>query len=207
MELLPSYESAEKITANAKGARSTQQRNCNRIDAIVELRQKELGHNFVTTRFDFVGEIPMASTIDLLPSAADLKKRMAEVEAEKASEYLRKQAATDAEKKALLDQFLKPSGVSEEERLKRASAIINRAVNNGLTEVLVGKFPNQLFTDHGRAINQQEAGWEQTLTGLPKELYEFWKKYLQPRGYRLKFQIVDWPGGMPGDVGITLSWG
>jgi hypothetical protein len=29
---------------------------------------------------------------------------------------------------------------------------------------------------------------------------------MQPRGYRIKFQIADWPGGMPGDIGITLSW-
>ena len=148
----------------------------------------------------------MATTIEF-PNAADLKKRIAEAEAEKASEYMRKEAAAAAEKKALLEQLQKPSGVSDEERLKRAMAIINRAVNNGLTEVLVGKFPNTLCTDHGRAINQMEAGWEQTLTGLPKELYEFWKKYMQPRGYRIKFQIVDWPGGMPGDIGVTLSWG
>ena len=98
------------------------------------------------------------------------------------------------------------SGVSDEERLKRAAAIINRAVNNGLTEVEVGRFPNTLLTDRGRAINQQEKGWEETLTGLPKELFEFWKKYMQPRGYRIKFQIVDWTGGVPGDVGISLSW-
>ena len=143
---------------------------------------------------------------DVLPSAADLKKRIAEAEAEKASEYMRKQAAAEAEKKALFDQLQKPSGVSDEERLKRAAAIINRAVNNGLTEVMVGRFPNQLFTDKGRAINQQEPGWENTLTGLPKELFEFWKKYLQPRGYRISYQIVDWPGGMPGDIGITLNW-
>ena len=149
----------------------------------------------------------MAINIDeLLPSAADMKKKMAVAEAEKASEYVRKQAAADAEKKALFDQLQKPSGVSDEERLKRAATIINRAVNNGMTEVLVGRFPNQLFTDRGRAINQQEAGWEKTLTGLPKELYDFWKQYLQPRGYRISFQIVDWPGGMPGDIGITLNW-
>jgi hypothetical protein len=28
----------------------------------------------------------------------------------------------------------------------------------------------------------------------------------QPLGYKIKFQIVDWPDGMPGDVGITLKW-
>ena len=150
----------------------------------------------------------MNSKVDeLLPTAADCNKRMAVAEAEKASEYVRKQAAVDAEKTALLDKLKGPSGVSDDERLKRAAAIINRAVNNGLTEVEVGRFPNTLFTDRGRAINQQEVGWEQTLEGLPKELYQFWKQYLQPKGYRIKFQIVDWSGGRPGDIGISLSWG
>ena len=90
--------------------------------------------------------------------------------------------------------------------MKRATDIINRAVSNGMTEVLVGTFPNQVCTDRGRAINQQEKGWEMTLTGLPKELFEFWQKYLQPRGYKIKYQIVSFPNGMPGDIGITLSW-
>src|SRR5262245_14905272 len=112
---------------------------------------------------------------DILPSATDCNKKMAEAEAAKASEYVRKQAAIDAEKKALLDKLKGPSGVSDEERLKRAAAIINRAVNNGQTEIEVGRFPNSLLTDLGRAINQQEKGWENTLTGLPKELFEFWK--------------------------------
>jgi hypothetical protein len=113
----------------------------------------------------------------------------------------------EAEKKALMDKLKGPSGVADDERLKRAAAIINRAVNNGLTEIEVGRFPNTLFTDRGRAINQQEAGWEETLTGLPKELFDFWKKHLQSKGYRLRYQIVDWPEGKPGDIGITLSWG
>jgi hypothetical protein len=153
------------------------------------------------------GELTMSTLDELLPTAADSRKTMAEAEAAKASEYLRKQAAADAEKKALLEQLAKPSGVSDEERMKRAATIIRRAVDNGLTEVFVGRFPNSLCTDRGRAINQMEHGWETTLTGLPKELFEFWKKYLQPRGYKIKFQIVDYPGGIPGDVGITLSWG
>src|SRR5205814_238486 len=143
---------------------------------------------------------------DLLPSALTCRTTIAQVEGEKASEYMRRQAAAEAEKKALLDRLTKPSGVDDEERLKRAATIIKRAVSNGLTEVEVGRFPNQLCTDHGRAINQMEPGWEETLTGLPKELFQFWKKYLQPRGYKIKFQIVDFSSGVPGDVGITLSW-
>ena len=143
---------------------------------------------------------------DELPSAADNMKKIALAEAEKASAYMRKQAAAEAEKRELLERFEKPSGVSDEERLKRAGAIIKRAVDNGLTEVFIGRFPNALFTDRGRAINQMEPGWETTMTGLPKELFEFWQQYMKPRGYRLKVQIIDFPGGMPGDVGMTLSW-
>jgi hypothetical protein len=150
----------------------------------------------------------MTTTLDdLVPSAADCMKKIALAEAEKASAYVRRQAAAEAEKKELFERFAKPSGVSDQERLQRAAAIIKRAVDNGLSEVFVGRFPNELFTDRGRAINQTEPGWETTLTGLPKELHQFWQKYLQPRGYRLRFQIVDWPGGLPGDIGITLSWG
>lgn len=150
----------------------------------------------------------MANALDdLLPSAADCKKKMAEAEAEKAAEYTRKQAAVEAEKNALLERLQQPSGVSDDERLRRAASLIKRAVSNGLMEIQVGRFPNTICTDGGRAINQQEPGWEKTLTGLPKELFAFWKKYLQPRGYRIKFAIVDWPNGMPGDVGISLSWG
>jgi len=143
---------------------------------------------------------------DLLPSASACRTKIAQVEGEKASEYMRNKAKADAEKKALMDRLSKPSGVSDDERLKRAATIIKRAVSNGLREVEVGRFPNALCTDHGRAINQMEPGWEETLTGLPKELFQFWKKHLQPRGYKIKYQIVDYSGGVPGDVGISLSW-
>ena len=150
----------------------------------------------------------MSTVIDeLLPKAADCRRRIAEVESEKASDFLRKQTAAEAEKKALLDKLSKPSGVSDEERMKRAAIIIKRAVDNGLAQVLVGRFPNRLCTDRGRAINQQEPGWEQTLTGVPKEIYQLWAKYFRERGYKLRVEIVDFPGGMPGDVAMTLKWG
>jgi molybdopterin-biosynthesis enzyme MoeA-like protein len=143
---------------------------------------------------------------NILPSAKEMMEKLALAEAEKAEAAARKQAELEAEKKLLLDKITKASGVSDEEAMKRVAVIVNRAVANGNTEVLVYRFPNELCTDHGRAINQQEAGWEKTLTGLPKEMYEFWERRLKPLGYKLKVQIVDWPGGMPGDVGITLKW-
>jgi hypothetical protein len=144
---------------------------------------------------------------DLLPSAGDCMKKIALAEAEEASKEAAKIAAAEAEKEALIDHFKKPSGVSDEEGIKRGVRIIERAVSNGKTEVQVYRFPNVLCTDKGRAINQQEPGWENTLTGVPKEIYQLWAKYFRDRGYKLRVEIIDFPGGMPGDVAMTLKWG
>ena len=142
----------------------------------------------------------------LLPSAKEVKQKIALAEAEEAEKQARMRAQAQAEKKALIDHLSKPSGISEEEAIRRGIAIIERAMKNRLTEIEVFRFPNQLCTDKGRAINNQEPGWEKTLTGAPKEIYQLWEKYFRPRGYKLKVQIVDFPNGMPGDIGMTLSW-
>lgn len=144
---------------------------------------------------------------DLIPSANQIQKEAALREAEKAEQYTRRAAAAEAEKRALIERLGQPSGKSEEEKVQLASTVIQRAVRNGLTEVMVYRFPNSLCTDRGRAINQQEADWEKTLTGIPKEIYQLWTDYLKPRGYRIRYQIIDFPGGVPGDIGITIVWG
>jgi hypothetical protein len=144
---------------------------------------------------------------DLIPSAKQIQKEAALREAEKAEEFVRLAAAAESEKRALIERLGRPSGKSEEEKVQLASTIIQRAVRNGLTEVQVYRFPNSLCTDRGRAINQQEAGWENTLTGIPKEVFQLWTDYLKPRGYRIGYQIIDYPGGVPGDIAITIAWG
>ena len=149
----------------------------------------------------------MTSKADALPSAKEVMQKIALAEAEEAEKQARMLAEAQAEKKALIDQLSKPSGISEEEAIRRAMAIIERGMKNRKTEVEVIRFSNQLCTDKGRAINQQEPGWEETLIGEPKEMYQFWHKHLRPRGYKLKAQVVDFPGGLPGDIGITLRWG
>jgi hypothetical protein len=113
----------------------------------------------------------------------------------------------EAEKRALIKRLTQPSGLSDDEVMKKAAVIIERAAKNGLTEVQVYRFPNSLCTDRGRAINQQEPGWETTLTGIPKEIYEFWDRQLRPLGYRLRVQVIDFSGGVPGDIGLSLKWG
>ena len=144
---------------------------------------------------------------DLLPTAKQIQQQTALDEAEKADQHARRAVAAEAEKRALIERLSKPSALTEDEKVKLASTVIQRAVRNGLTEVLVYRFPNSLCTDRGRAINQQEPGWEKTLTGIGREIFQLWSDYLKPRGYRIRYQILYLPGGVPRDIGITVAWG
>jgi hypothetical protein len=144
---------------------------------------------------------------ELLPTAKEIHRQAEIADAEKAEQYAQKLAAAEAEKRKLIERLSKPTGMSEEEKIRLAANVIQRAVRNGLTEVQVYRFPNSLCTDRGRAINQREPGWEKTLTGIPREIYQLWSDYLKPRGYRILYQIVDFPDGMPGDISIVLAWG
>jgi hypothetical protein len=148
----------------------------------------------------------MAKIDDLIPSAKEIQKQAALKEVQKADEMVKRLAAAEAEKYALIEKLSRPSGLSEDEKVKLASTVIQRAVRNGLTEVQVYRFPNTLCSDRGRAINQMEKGWEKTLNGIPKEIFQLWSDYLQPRGYRIRYQLVDFPGGVPSDISITISW-
>ena len=141
-----------------------------------------------------------------LLTVKELQAKIAEAEGAKASAALKAMHAEEEEKRALLERLSKPSGLSDDEVMEKASIIINRAVENGQMSVQVFRFPHSICTDNGRAINQGEPGWENTLTGIPKEIYDFWKRQLQPRGYHLRYETIDYPGGMPGDIGIFLGW-
>ena len=150
----------------------------------------------------------MPGSIDnLIPTAKQIQKEAALKEAEKAEQYARLAAAAEAEKRALIERLNRPSGKSEEEKIQLASTVIQRAVRNGMTEVQVYRFPNSLCSDKGRAIIQQEKGWENTLTGIPTEIFPRWTDYLKPRGYRISYQVIDYPGGVPGDIAVTIAWG
>jgi hypothetical protein len=141
-----------------------------------------------------------------LPTAKELQAKIAQAEGEKASAAMKAHAAAEAEKRAFLDRISKPSGLTDEQVMEKAAHVINRAVENGLTSVQVFRFPNHLCTDNGRAIDEAEEGWEKTLTGIPNEIYQFWARQLKPRGYHIKYEIVDRSGGLRGDVGVFLSW-
>src|SRR4051812_16533211 len=111
----------------------------------------------------------MSTALDKLPTAEQAMEQLTITQLAKDADAARQREREDAEKKALVDRLTRPSGVSDEEALKRVASIIQRAVKNGLGEVEIIRFPNSLCNDRGRAINNElEAGWESTLTGLPK---------------------------------------
>lgn len=84
---------------------------------------------------------------------------------------------------------------------------LRAAAERGETEIMVMRFPNTLCSDHGRAVNNGESNWPETLVGRPRQAYELWRDHLKSAGYGLSAMIVEWPNGMPGDVGMFLIWG
>ena len=81
------------------------------------------------------------------------------------------------------------------------------AAERGQKEYMLLRFPSQLCSDGGRAINVTEPGWPATLHGEAAELYLRWERDLKPHGFHLAARVLELPGGMPGDIGLFLIWG
>lgn len=142
-------------------------------------------------------------------TADDLKAYMRELERAKASKEFAVMEGADKARAELERTLSKPVELTPEKIHEITAALqmkMRLAAQRGETEIMVMRFPNSLCTDRGRAINYAEDGWPDTLTGRPKQAYEFWRDQLKPSHYRLKAMIIDWPNGMPGDVGFFLSW-
>src|SRR5271166_1574547 len=95
---------------------------------------------------------------------------------------------------------------------------IRRAFDRGETELMITSFPSSFCTDGGRAVinagapaiskpKRQEGDaddgpeWLATMPAGAREVYGFWKKELKPGGFEFSARIINFPGGMPGDVG------
>ena len=149
----------------------------------------------------------MSEKIDLnaIPQSAEalrmaiLQKEMEKVDVER--------RAREAEERRVADftrDFLS-SHVSEDE-IAMVRRLVANAVKDGKMEALVYSFPSLLCTDQGRAINSNAPDWPRTLQGKAKEFYERFETLAKPQGYRLKAMIINFPGGVPGDVGFFLNW-
>ena len=81
------------------------------------------------------------------------------------------------------------------------------AAEQGLKEFMLLRFPSQLCSDGGRAINAPDPDWPATLRGEAAEAYLRWSHNLKPHGFHLAARVVDFPDGVPGDIGLFLVWG
>jgi hypothetical protein len=150
----------------------------------------------------------MAEKIDpnAIPQSAEalrmsiLQKEMEKMDVE--------QKAKEAEQKKLADftaDFLHKH-VSEDE-IAMVRRLVANAVKDGKMEAMVYSFPSDLCTDSGRAINNNDPRWPETLQGKAREFYERYQEFGKPQGYRLKAMVINFPGGVPGDIGFFLNWG
>jgi hypothetical protein len=137
----------------------------------------------------------------------ELRRITEEKEREKMRKALEKKRRMDEERHHFRDTFMQQDVPRDDPRTReRFAALVRGAAERGEREVLALRFPSEYCTDGGRAINNFEPDWPNTLTGFARRAYEFWQRELEPQGYKLRAQIMDFPGGVPGDVGVFLRW-
>jgi len=94
----------------------------------------------------------------------------------------------------------------KEENWQRLLSAARTAAHNGETESLLIRFPCEVCTDHGRAVNAPDPSWPETLRGLPAKLFMRWHQELLPRGFTLHARILEFRDGIPSHIGLFLAW-
>jgi hypothetical protein len=145
-------------------------------------------------------------TDNLLPNSRDVLRQATAIDAEKADNYVRGLVEAELEKRALIEQLRAVPAVVEEDKIKLIAAIIRRAAQSGLGEVQLHRFSDSLCSDGGLAISRNAAAWEDTLRGVPRDIYDIWANYLRPRGYKIRCIVNKLPDSLPDNVGIVVSW-
>ena len=126
----------------------------------------------------------------------------------KKAEEEAKQRAFEASTKIELDKLHESFNGREvqPEAMDRIATLVRKTIDMGDKQALVLRFPSDWLPDQGRAITNHDKDWYEKLNGFPKRAYDFFKRELEPRGFQIRAEILNWPGGMPGDVGFFLQW-
>jgi hypothetical protein len=114
-----------------------------------------------------------------------------------------------ADKKKQQDRALREAFMSRKvapEAVERINNAVRIAAQNGHHHLEVITFPSSYCSDGGRRINIADAEWPTTLTGFAKDAYDFYDKELRPLGYKLRAEIINFPGGMPGEISLSIAW-
>ena len=94
----------------------------------------------------------------------------------------------------------------DEGRIATFMLRVRQAAERGERQILILRFPSAMCRDSGRAINNAQSGWENTLIGVPEQIFHVWQEHLKPLGFHLSAEVLEYPGGMPGDVGLFCRW-
>jgi hypothetical protein len=134
----------------------------------------------------------------------ELKKVASDAATKKEEERQKFIKSKEEEKKSLHEIFMaKEVQPNAGERINNA---VRRAAETGLNEVQVFTFPATYCNDRGRRINNSEPDWADSLEGHAKRAYDYYDKQLRPLGYKLRVEVLDYSGGVPGNVGFFLRW-
>jgi hypothetical protein len=101
---------------------------------------------------------------------------------------------------------------------------IKRAFERGETELLIASFPSSFCSDGARAVinagappinkpsaeelaaQADEPEWVATMPVGVRQVHDYWKNNLKAGGFKFSARIINYPSGMPGDVGLFFSW-
>jgi len=135
----------------------------------------------------------------------DLRKISDDEDMAKAKKAMERARKDDEEQAGLREIFM--SRDIHPEARERVNAAVRRAAQQGNRQLLAVTFPASYCNDRGRRINNLEPDWPESLEGFAKKAYDYYMAELKPLGFKLNAQVLDYPGGMPGNVGFYLSWG
>jgi hypothetical protein len=121
--------------------------------------------------------------------------------AQKAADHA---AEAAAEQEKLRADFMERDILPEAK--DRLASLIRKAIEAGEREAMVLRFPSAWLPDQGRGVANHDEGWVEKLEGFPRRAFEFFKEELEPQGFQLRAQILEYPDGIPGDVGFFLGW-
>ncbi|HYZ34039.1 MAG TPA: hypothetical protein VE684_17345 [Crenalkalicoccus sp.] len=137
-------------------------------------------------------------------SANEVRNYLRSKREEEAAKQRAHEEHAHAEREKLREAFM--AREIQPEAMDRVATVVRRAVDMGDKQALVLRFPSSWLRDQGRAITNHARNWPDSLDGFARRAYDFFKRELEPRGFQIKAEIVDWPGGTPGDVGFFLQW-
>lgn len=128
-----------------------------------------------------------------------LRKEMEKMDTE------RKARETEEQRLAAFTRDFLHNHVSDDE-IAMVRRLVANAVKDGKMEAMVYSFPSALCSDSGRAVNNNDPRWPETLQGKAREFFERYEEFGRPQGYKLKAMVINFPGGIPGDIGLFLNW-